>query len=132
MSNELNESNISGLSLSDDALDFLIQDMEIDLNNVQDSITNDSQKTVENSDNDKNIGKSQNNSENNSLEDILAELCEKNDLEFTQVSLDKFSNGDTIEPADFQDVWQDESTNPAGTFLIPHYLLTIPIHSFTQ
>ena len=111
MSNELNESAISGLSLNDDTLDFLMQDVNgIDLENFQDLVANQSEKK----DNDKITDKQLNNSANNSLEDILAELCEKNDLDFTQVSLDKFKNDQSIEPAEFEDVWANESDKSHG------------------
>ena len=111
MSNELNESAISGLSLNDDTLDFLMQDVNgIDLENFQDLVANQSEKK----DNDKITDKQLNNSANNSLEDILAELCEKNDLDFTQVSLDKFKNDQSIEPAEFEDIWANESNKSQG------------------
>ena len=58
MSNELNESAISGLSLNDDTLDFLMQDVNgIDLENFQDLVANQSEKK----DNDKITDKQLNN-----------------------------------------------------------------------
>ena len=115
MADNSNELNCSGLDLSLDGLDFLMDEVnDIDLSKFQDIVAeNNTEKTCEKTD-EKTNQKVGDNTDNNPLEDVLVELSDKANSNFTTVSLDNFQNCETVEPVDFVDVWADQPTEPQG------------------
>ena len=111
MADNSNDLNCSGLDLSLDGLDFLMDEVnDIDLSKFQDIVAEKTgEKTAE-----KTNQKVGDNTDNSPLEDVLVEISDKSNIDFTKVSLDNFQNCETVEPVDFVDVWADQPTEPQG------------------